>query len=320
MFLVMLDVIVTKGLRKSNAFEFNELTMIHNSQIDANLIINGSSKALCQFDPKIIDEMLSVKSYNFGMNGTGLELQNLVYNLYRKYNKKPDYIIQVVSSGTLKETENMHEFKRYSPYLNDSLVREKALVLNGFNKVDLYIPFIKYSGFSIEIINGIFNFIGIKLPSDKNKKYKGYFSHNAQWNNSFEKFKEKYPNGLELIIDKELIELLDTSVKKAIQEGTNYIMIYPPTYYEAQLYITNREGIINIYKEIAINNNIIFLDFSSDELTKSKEYFYDSQHLNKKGAELFTKKLSLRIKEENRFIKSTNAQQTVKKHMGCSGN
>ena len=297
--LVLLDVIVTKGLRKSNAFEYDDLTKIYNRQIDANLVINGSSKALCQIDPKIVDEGLSVQSYNFGMNGTGFELQNLVYNLYRKYNKKPDYIIQIVSSGTLEKNENMHEYKRYAPYLNDSLVREKAQDLNGFEKVDFYIPFIKYSGFSIEVINGFGNFIGIKLPTDTNKKYKGYYAHNAQWNNTFEKFKVTNPNGKEIIIDNELIKQLDTSIKKAIQEEINFIMIYPPTYYEAQPYITNREKIINIYKAIANNNKILFLDFSSDELTKSKEYFYDSQHLNKKGAEIFTKKLSLRIKEEN---------------------
>ena len=297
--LVLLDVIVTKGLRKSNAFEFDDLTKIYNSQIDANLVINGSSKALCQIDPKIVDEVLSVQSYNFGMNGTGIELQNLVYNLYRKYNKKPDYIIQIVSSGTLEKNENMHEYKRYAPYLNDSLVREKAQDLNGFEKVDFYIPFIKYSGFSIEVINGFGNFFGIKLPSDTNKKYKGYYAHNAQWNSSFEKFKVTYPNGKEIIIDNKLIKQLDTSIKKAIQEEINFIMIYPPTYYEAQPYITNREKIINTYKAIANNNKILFLDFSSDKITKSKEYFYDSQHLTKKGAEIFTKKLSLRIKDEN---------------------
>ena len=297
--LSFLDVIITKGLRKSNAFEFDNLTKIYNSKIDANLIIKGSSKALSQIDPKILDEVLSVQSYNFGMNGTGFELQNLVYSLYRKYNKKPDYIIQIVSNGTLAKNENMHEYKRYSPYLNDSLVRKKAQNLNGFEKVDFYIPFIKYSGFSIEVINGLFNFIGIKLPSDKNKKYKGYYPHNAKWNNSFEKFKVKYPNGKKIIIDNELVHQLSTSVKKALQERINIIMIYPPTYYESQAYITNREEIINTYKTIANNNKILFLDFSSSELTKSKEYFFDSQHLNKKGAEIFTKKLSRLIKKKN---------------------
>jgi hypothetical protein len=37
---------------------------------------------------------------------------------------------------------------------------------------------------------------------------------------------------------------------------------------------------------------LLFLDYSSDTICNNKKLFYNSQHLNSKGSEIFTKKLA----------------------------
>ena len=65
---------------------------------------------------------------------------------------------------------------------------------------------------------------------------------------------------------------------------------------ELEKYISNRSEIIHICDSLAKKYDIIFLDYSNSEFTMQKELFYNATHLNKKGSELFSKKLALDIK------------------------
>lgn len=294
------DRIVTIGLRNSNAFIYENLNKTYKGEINSNIIINGSSKALVQISPQIIDSLTGLNSYNFGMNGANFELQNLVYNLYRKYNNKPDYIIHVVSSETLELNENLHEYKRFAPYLNDTLVEQFAKKHNGFSSADYYFPFIRYSGFLIEIINGFSNYFNYKLPLENNSKSKGYIAYNKKWDSSFDNFKKTYANGKYIKIDSAQISLFDNYIEYCVNDRIEIILIYPPTYYESHSYIRNRNEIISLYDSIADKHQIQFLNYSENELSLSKKYFYNSQHLNKNGAELFTKMICADIMKESK--------------------
>jgi hypothetical protein len=305
---LILDKMITTGLRNSNGFVFENLTRIHKGDINSNLIINGSSKALVQVSPQIIDSLLNFNSYNFGMNGANFELQSLVYQLYRSYNSKPNYIIQIVGNETLELNENLHEYKRWTPYLNDSLVRKVIINLNGFSFIDYYLPSIRYSGFSIEIINGISNYFNINLSSDKSNKYKGYIGYDKKWDNSFEIFKEEYPEGRLVQIDTSMAVLFNNYIESCLKDSIKVILVYPPIYHESHNYIKNRDDLISLLGSIADRHQIPFIDFSEDELSYSKQYFYNSQHLNKKGSELFTKKLINELLKNNFIAKDDTSQ------------
>ncbi len=287
--LFALDHMVTMGLKKSNAFVFENLTRIHSHNLQSDLIINGSSKALVQFSTQIIDSSLGTNSYNFGMNGANFELQHTVYQLYRTNNSKPKAIVQVVGDELLKYNQNLHEYKRFAPYLDDSLVVDLAKRLNGFKAYDYYIPFVRYSGFTDIIINGLANYFGINLPSNKSNKYKGYIAYDKPWDYSFNKFVTTNPNGIDVAVDPRLISLFEEYVSSSLKDRIKVILVYPPSYFESQKFINNRNQIIEMYRSIANEYNIVFIDYSEHELCKNKDYFYNSQHLNKKGAEYFSK-------------------------------
>ncbi|GHT14673.1 hypothetical protein FACS189415_6070 [Bacteroidia bacterium] len=53
----------------------------------------------------------------------------------------------------------------------------------------------------------------------------------------------------------------------------------------------NIDTTIHIYKNLASDNQLPILDYSNDELSMDRTYFYNSEHLNSKGADIFTKKL-----------------------------
>ncbi|MFV0148791.1 hypothetical protein OBK08_12595 [Empedobacter falsenii] len=78
--------------------------------------------------------------------------------------------------------------------------------------------------------------------------------------------------------------------------NTSVILINSPEYIaqiESQI---NRNEVIKLYKSISEKYNIPFIDYSNDSMNYQKNLFYNSNHLNAKGADIFTKKLAEDIK------------------------
>jgi hypothetical protein len=66
--LYIADFVTTKGLKKNTSNVYIDWNKIYDGEIDANLIINGSSISEVQISPIILDSILNVSSYNFGMS------------------------------------------------------------------------------------------------------------------------------------------------------------------------------------------------------------------------------------------------------------
>lgn len=96
----------------------------------------------------------------------------------------------------------------------------------------------------------------------------------------------------ELIAEK--IALLSSTIKRAKEKGIKVILCVSPMYINVNGY----SGTINYLKELAEQNNVIFIDDSQlDGFIRQDEYWYDGGHLNAFGANKFTKILSRQIKE-----------------------
>jgi hypothetical protein len=74
------------------------------------------------------------------------------------------------------------------------------------------------------------------------------------------------------------------------------ILVYTPEYYENYALILNRKEIFDEYRKIAKDYHVEFWDYSDTPLTHSTEYFYNSQHLNYKGATEFSKMFAAKLK------------------------
>lgn len=281
---------INQGLKKSGLDNFfPEWNDIINGKAGADIIIQGSSKAMVQISPKIMEQDLGLSVYNLGINGYNFHMQKMRYELYKKYNKKPKIIIQIVDVFSLQKRKDLFMYQQFYPYYNEKLVIDAIKTYKGFQKLRYYIPFIKYAGQSNYVKVGILESLGISHI--KSNKYKGYEEHSQSWDTSFEKFKKDNPNGINTKLDLETIKLFEEFLKESNASNIEIFLIYPPEYYEAKKYLKDEKKIIEIYKYFSKKYRINFYDFSKDDMCKSKKYFYNSQHLNKTGAELFTKKI-----------------------------
>lgn len=97
-------------------------------------------------------------------------------------------------------------------------------------------------------------------------------------------------------IDLELVALFEQFVAECKASGVTLIMIYPPEFVAGQTFVSNRNEIFDLFDSIARSNGIPFLDYSSDILSRDRSLFYNSQHLNRTGAEKFTADVAKKLR------------------------
>jgi hypothetical protein len=163
----------------------------------------------------------------------------------------------------------------------------------------------KYRGFRTSVFTGIASYFGlIKKPKPGNS-YNGFLGGTANWNEQFEKQENKNISAIrfsaaELRLGIDYLQSLIIDCKK---KNIEIILVHAPMYYELQHLIPQKDFFDRQISDIAKKNNIQFWDYSQDSVSFSKEYFYNSLHLNIKGAEIFSRTLSVNLR---RYIQGVN--------------
>jgi hypothetical protein len=287
--LFVLDYTVTQGLKKTRYEYFAEWNDIFEGRANSDLIINGSSRAWVHISPKIIEDKTNCSSYNLGMDGQTFYMQYYHYLTYEKYNKKPKYIIQTLRESSLSKGENLTNYEQFLPYLDEDIITSAALTYKGLSKWDGKIPFYRYVGEYNLIRVGILEYFNVE--SFSNGKYKGYKGFDRPWNGAALEQMKKSGRKAEIKFDADSVKLFESFLKYTRDSNIKLFLVIPPQYIESQSFISNKEQVMNTYKDLAAKYKIPLLDYSDDPMSYKKEFFYNAMHLNKKGAELFTEKL-----------------------------
>ncbi len=290
------DSVISKGLQKTDLRVYQAWNDIYASNIKSNAIILGSSRAWCQYSPKILDSIMGLDFYNLGIDGHTIDYQLLRYNTYRRYCPKPKYIIHNVEFSTLSITNSGYEREQFFPYVfDDSLINEVSKVKN-ITFIDKHIPLIRYFGYRSLFELGVKSYFGKKHFFDGGL-VKGYRGNKYNWNGSeLNKIKT-----IKFERDSIAIKLFDNYLEKTKSEGIKIILVFAPIYIEGAKKIVDYNGMYSLYKNLADKYNFLLLDYTNDSISYDKSNFYNATHMNQKGAEIFSKKLANDIKAMSYF-------------------
>jgi hypothetical protein len=296
-FAYLMDLFLSNSLRKSKNGEFGVWNDIYNGRVNDDLLIYGGSRAWVQFDPQIISDSLNISTYNIGINGHNFWLQYLRHSLLLKYNEKPKVIIHSVDIMTLGKRPDLFNPEQFLPYMIDDTTMSTAISsYEGYSYLDYKVPLLRYSGKWKAVISALKLTFGSKNYTPD--RIKGYQGKNMTWNTDFEKAKEEL-NEFNVDIDPETVQLFEKYIQECRDKNIKLIFVNPPEYIEGQNFVKNHDEIIAVFSELGRANNIPFYDYSNDSMSFDKKYFYNSAHMNKLGAELFTKKLTMDFKRDS---------------------
>lgn len=289
--------VVDSGLRKSRNEHYATWNDLFNSKINAELLILGSSRAEFHISPKILDSTLHLNSYNLGLSAWHFDMQYARFKLFLAHNPKPKYIIHNVDVYGFSKRNDVVNREQFLPYIHEPILQATTRGHKGeFDIYQQYIPLYKYKNQQALAWEGICNFVNLTALYDSTTKYKGYRGNDYTWNKDFELFKKRYPKGAKYSFNKEILKQFDEYLAFCEQQNIKVILLYAPEYYEVQPLYKNKNQMMEICENAAKRFHCYFLDYSKDTLCYQKKYFYNSQHLNKNGAEIFSKKLAVDVK------------------------
>lgn len=289
--------IVDTGLHRSRHYYYSEWNDVFNGNINADLLICGTSRAWVQISPAILDSTLHVNSYNLGMDGSPFNMQYERLKIYLRHNRKPKYIIQEVGyTSTLVRFNELPTPAQFLPYLDDSAIwRVVQSSSQPFSIADRYFPMYKYNNQFPLVKEGILAYMG---RGAKSEKYKGYQGKNLQWDSSFHNFQLANPEGKVWPIDSGAVALFREYLSFCRDNGIHLVMVYPPAFIQSLQYIKNQREILGVYEQLSAEYHIPFYNYMYDSLNYSRDNFYNSLHLNKHGAEIFSRKLAAQLQHD----------------------
>ena len=280
-----LDMFMSWRLRTNENRIYAAWNQIYNSDIDYDLVVNGSSRAWTQYSPLILDSILGINSFNLGIDGSAINRQIIKYRKYRDLHGAPLFLIQNIDLGTMGYT-NGYEREQFFPYF----FYDKDLMLEydqyeNFSFMEKYCPCYRYLGYKEVLLEALFH--------DNTKHYfeyltKGYLGRWDKWNGSqLAKLDE-----VECACDTNAIKIFEDFLYEVTLGGTKVIFVYAPVYYEVRAKMINEQQMFEMYDSIAKKFDIPILDYNDIPICYDTTYFYNGTHLNRIGAEMFSTKLA----------------------------
>jgi hypothetical protein len=289
-----LNAIITSGLRRIKSSAFGASNLIMEGQVNADIVITGSSRASSHYDPRIIEAITGRSAYNLGRNGSQTDMQVAFLKAYLAHNRKPEIVLHNLDAFTFVVTREVYNPVQYTPYLYDRNMYDALRTINPNVSKSRYLPLY---GYVVEDMNftwvlGLKGFLGWSPPEDY---FLGFNPRSRKWTDDFQHLKALNPDGVSFEIEQPGVQVVEDLIRVCKQNGIQLIFVYSPEYIEMQSLTNNRAKIFYYFHELSDRFNVPLWDYSDWKHAGDQDFFQNSQHLNATGAAVFSHDVADRL-------------------------
>lgn len=248
-------------------------------EADEDILILGSSYAVRNIVPSIIEDSLGISCYNAGQAGNGSIVAWARYNMYIKKHT-PKLIIYTLTPqyDYIKSDDYSKYLNIVKPYygLEESVVKIYDDLMGWSDRLILTSNFVKFNSYGAQLI--------YYWLSKKNMGLQGYEPLYETFI-PYETTQEQIENQYEIDIQKmAYLESLFSDIKK---KGIPILCLLTPDYRDNLNLHDYDEGLQLCEKyDIPVVNHKYY-----DGISQNAQYFYDMGHLNDKGAKCYSSML-----------------------------
>jgi len=291
-----LHAVVNHGLRQIPTSKFGAFNAIAQGRVNAEIVINGSSRALNHYDSRIIQKGTGHTTYNIGMNASQIDLQHAVLKTYLKHNRRPELVIQNLDLFSFETTQKgeIYDPAYYVPYLSENELYDFLRTIDPGVWKWKHLPLYGYTVEDMRFTwaSGILACFGFYGPQDY---FLGFNPRYQQWTEDFSNFRDANVQGVTYRIEPRGVQALEGIIQTCRSNDISIVLVYSPEYHEMQALERNRVEIFTRYQELCQRFQVPFWDYSNSELSRKRAFFYNSQHLNAEGAAAFSKVLAQKL-------------------------
>ncbi len=260
------------------------------------MIIFGSSVAEVGFNTPVLDQELSLSTFNGALDGTRFQQYKCLVKEINTYSENIKYVVFGVTYFDFMKTTQLTEPIRFYPHLrNENVFKALYEIDSNLTLKMKYVPFYGYTQYTHvyyqNAAKGFLNYLtqnaGITIDS-----LKGFVPHDTKWNVDT----TKAIDFAEITHSHELLEDFRLIKEELNKNGRKVIVVFMPMHISGQRRFTNLDDIIQ--KASSLADSGLFFDYSKSTICDSTEFFYNQNHLNKRGATIFTKRFAKEIKSK----------------------
>jgi hypothetical protein len=225
---------------------------------------------------------------------------------YLRHNTKPALVIHNLDAYSLQVTHQVYDPGQYVPYLDEP---ELYAALNSIDPNVWKSRWLPLYGYAVG--DSRFDWLlGIKalLWPRADDQALGFRPKATPWTEDFERFRRSHPAGMHVAIEPEGVRQMRALLQLCLDNGIPIVLVYSPEFEPVQSLVVNRDQIFARFEAFSREFGVPLLDYSASAISKSRSYFYNSQHLNAVGASAFSRQLAERLVAEGMIASAVPAQ------------
>jgi len=290
--IVATDAMIQLGMRRIKTSAFGASNQLFTGEVNSEIIISGSSRALTHYDPQIITQITGRSCFNLGRNGSQTDMQLAYLKAYLAHNTAPKIIIHNLDSFSFLTSKEIYDPAQYFPYLWDRHIYEG--VRRVYPKSAWKMRYVPLYAYAIEDLRftwtvGLRALVGLQ---PRETLFRGYEERHLTWTGDFSSFRSAHPEGVRFEIEDQGVRDLTELVTLCKERGIQLLLVYSPVYREMQKLEKNADEIHGEFSRIALAGGATLLDFRNSPICDDQSLFYNSQHLNVSGAKRFSQEIS----------------------------
>jgi len=300
-----LNAMINSGLRHVKTSQFGVANRIVTGKINAEILISGSSRALSHYDPLIIERVTGCPTFNIGLNGSQTDMQLARLKAYLNHNQQPKLLVQNLDLYTFVTSHEIYDPAQYVPYLAEEPIYAGVRRVYPHAWKWKYLPLYGYAVEDMRFnwLVGLNALAGIQPEEDH---FNGYRPKDVGWTGDFEKFRADNPEGLVMKTEAQGEQDFEELLMMCAERHIPVLVVYSPEYHQVQIMERNRKEILAKANELAARFHFLLWDYSESPICRDRSNFYNSQHLNKRGATSFSQEFASRLLETD-VIKAMRA-------------
>ena len=273
---------------------------VNSKTTTCDILFLGNSRVSVTINPKIIDSVTHLNSYCVGPDGTGILTEYMFLKKFLETHNSCKYVVVQLDYLSLVNHVLPYNYPDYYYFLNDTSVYN---VYSPYSWQMRYYYLLKPFVCIWKLVpstddaklTSVLNFLkGRKeMQLDKGiKYYKGFWGSPLRWDPNY---KPEKPIALDF--DESGFEIVDKIVDLCKSKNCKLLFVYPPVYKDFHKVTLNYAHVNLELQNYAQKKQIPYFNYTTMDICNSKEYFYNIQHLNHKGANIFSTELANDIRK-----------------------
>jgi hypothetical protein len=278
---------------------------VASGDIRAEILFQGSSRVEMMLNPAIVEAKTGLRCYNLGLNGNSIEHQLALLRLYLRHNPRPRYLFLEVSPEYLQRSNlGFYTFafvlQLRDPYFG-GLVRERDPFFYALS----HVPLLKYALFNHTLVPLALAGLGRWLTGGpREKEYRKGFAPSpfVRFDDTFDRFRASHPDGFVADTDTGKYNAFRRYFRFARSQGIRVVAYEAPLLDAYRQLHRNRAAQLAQLDTLCRREGVPFLHLAPTPLWANRRYFYNANHLNSQGTDLFTKHLADQIRDSTRVL------------------